>query len=154
MSFGTHCDSRRGYDYPRAFLKLISFALLDKKNSSLSRKILVSERIKFANSEYLRNPNYPNMYIKTNLKLIRFLPSLPIICTIFSNIWGVKGSFFFLITGLDKILSASSFIITVLDIEELSTFGIFLAKLFHSAIAMSINSVTIWGKSLCFIFFF
>ena len=30
MSFGTHCDSRRGYDYPRAFLKLISFALLDK----------------------------------------------------------------------------------------------------------------------------
>ena len=123
MSFGTPCDSRRGYDYPRAFLKLISFALLDKKNSNLSWKILVSERIKFADSEYLRNPNYPNMHIRKNLKLVRFLPSLPNICTIFSNIWGVKGSF--LITGLDKILSASSFILTVLDIEELSTFGIF-----------------------------
>ena len=68
---------------------------------------------------------------------------------------GSKRFFFFvLITGLDKILSAYSFIITVLDIEELSTFGIFfLAKLFHSAIAMSINSVTIWGKSLFFFFF-
>ena len=55
MSFGTPCDSRRGYGYPRTFLKLISFALLDKKKIfSLSRKILVSERIKFANSEYLR----------------------------------------------------------------------------------------------------
>ena len=42
VSFGTHCDSGRGYDYPRAFLKLISFALIDKKFKSILKNSDIS----------------------------------------------------------------------------------------------------------------